>query len=455
VATDGNSNVYIGGAYTGTGVSFGNDTLPAVSVQLYSMFLVKYDLSGNLIWVKKGISNSSQVLAVATDAGNNLYVTGNYFGDSVTFDSLTLYNADFNRNLNDLTFLVKYNANGQVQWAIQSDTNTNSRPTSMVTDHAGNVYITGNPISVSSIGFGGISINPNGGFLFKFDPSGNPIWGKGFNDASPDCVAADAQNNVYVGGSYYDTLNLGGTTLHSHALHGASSAFAAKFDPAGNNQWAKSVDATAKSDVFGITTDINRNLYISGDFNSDTMTVDSTMLLRQGDSQKPMFVFGFDSSAAVFCSASLSAGDGFTESLSADNQGNVYLGGEYGGVGVDSFYIGTDSFYVTGGVLTFLSKINKAFPTGIVNPQPATGAYGLNLFPNPFSNQAVVQYTLPADVSSANLIIYNIIGQQVGLYALDATGQVTINAGTLGSGVYLYSLVVNGNVLATKRMVVE
>ena len=77
--------------------------------------------------------------------------------------------------------------------------------------------------------------------------------------------------------------------------------------------------------------------------------------------------------------------------------------------------------------------------------------------PNPFSQSTVIRYSLPNNTDKAVLVIFNLNGtliQQFALSAAKGSSQVTVNAGTLAAGKYIYSLIVNGEEVITKTMVV-
>ena len=85
----------------------------------------------------------------------------------------------------------------------------------------------------------------------------------------------------------------------------------------------------------------------------------------------------------------------------------------------------------------------------------ATGVYLKQNAPNPFSKNTIIQTYVPADAHQAQLVIYNADGRQLKSYSLSNNGlnNVTINAGTLASGQYMYSLIVDGKLIDTKTMV--
>ncbi|HVX52689.1 MAG TPA: tail fiber domain-containing protein [Chitinophagaceae bacterium] len=77
--------------------------------------------------------------------------------------------------------------------------------------------------------------------------------------------------------------------------------------------------------------------------------------------------------------------------------------------------------------------------------------------PNPFGNTTTISYTLPQKYSSAKIIISDKNGgalKQVNLSA-KGKGSVHIDAATLSSGAYQYSLYVDGRLIDTKQMVLQ
>ena len=73
--------------------------------------------------------------------------------------------------------------------------------------------------------------------------------------------------------------------------------------------------------------------------------------------------------------------------------------------------------------------------------------------PNPFTTETVIRYELPSSVERGQMMIFDMQGRQVRNYDLDQNGKLTINANELEAGMYLYSLIVNGEEVSTKRMI--
>ena len=75
--------------------------------------------------------------------------------------------------------------------------------------------------------------------------------------------------------------------------------------------------------------------------------------------------------------------------------------------------------------------------------------------PNPFSVSTKIEYYLPADVQKATIYIYDMNGTQLKSIPLNqkGNGSITINGSELKAGMYMYTLIADGQVIDTKRMI--
>ncbi|MEM6685865.1 MAG: tail fiber domain-containing protein [Bacteroidota bacterium] len=75
--------------------------------------------------------------------------------------------------------------------------------------------------------------------------------------------------------------------------------------------------------------------------------------------------------------------------------------------------------------------------------------------PNPFNSVATIRYTLPSN-TKANITIFDMTGKYIKEYDLSNTkGELVINSGDIGKGMFLYSLISNGEIIITKKMLVK
>jgi hypothetical protein len=75
--------------------------------------------------------------------------------------------------------------------------------------------------------------------------------------------------------------------------------------------------------------------------------------------------------------------------------------------------------------------------------------------PNPFRDQTEVSFMISENTQDANLYIYDLQGTQVKSYPINqrGSGSITIQGNELKAGMYLYSLLVDGEIVGTEKMV--
>ena len=75
--------------------------------------------------------------------------------------------------------------------------------------------------------------------------------------------------------------------------------------------------------------------------------------------------------------------------------------------------------------------------------------------PNPFADQTSIAYFIPDDVVKAQIIFYDNHGKVLRLVDISQKGKGELNvfAPDLSSGIYTYTLIADGKVVETKKMV--
>ncbi len=76
--------------------------------------------------------------------------------------------------------------------------------------------------------------------------------------------------------------------------------------------------------------------------------------------------------------------------------------------------------------------------------------------PNPFKQETIIEYYLAENVKNALISVYNINGMQIKNIPLHSTGysSVTFTSNELRAGVYIYTLIADGQVIEIKRMII-
>jgi hypothetical protein len=75
--------------------------------------------------------------------------------------------------------------------------------------------------------------------------------------------------------------------------------------------------------------------------------------------------------------------------------------------------------------------------------------------PNPFAEQTVINYAISDNVKSAQLVFTDNMGKVLKTMEISerGNGTITVYGGDLSTGIYSYTLIVDGVSVATKRMV--
>ncbi len=76
--------------------------------------------------------------------------------------------------------------------------------------------------------------------------------------------------------------------------------------------------------------------------------------------------------------------------------------------------------------------------------------------PNPFQNQTVIHFKLSEEARDASICIFDMQGKMLKtLPVTNGEESVIVNSSEFGDGLYLYSLIVNGQEVDTKKMVIS
>ena len=78
-----------------------------------------------------------------------------------------------------------------------------------------------------------------------------------------------------------------------------------------------------------------------------------------------------------------------------------------------------------------------------------------NSYPNPAASDVNINYSLTPGWNQANLVLYGLLGSQVQSVNLNENqGTLNLDVSSLPAGMYFYTLMVDGNAINTKKMLV-
>ena len=141
-------------------------------------------------------------------------------------------------------------------------------------------------------------------------------------------IAVDVSGNSYVTGRFNSSsITFGNTTLNNVSSVGYDDMFIVKYDANGNVVWAKSAGGNTTDYGSGITVDINGNIYLTGTYDSPSITIGNTTFLNPNFNNY-IFIIKYDSNGNVVWAKSPS-GIGNGISIVVDGTGNTYVTGAF------------------------------------------------------------------------------------------------------------------------------
>ncbi|MEO8446449.1 MAG: SBBP repeat-containing protein [bacterium] len=231
-----------------------------------------YDVSGNLQWMGNDTltGGSDNLNDMSIDQSGNVLLTATYAYDMVT---------------------MKYSSTGTRLWKTYYTGIGGTyydQCTGITSDPSGNVFVSGDSRRSTTN-------NSEDYVTLKYDPSGNLLWEKFYNgslnsgDYAKD-IAADAAGNVYVTGVALETgFNTNAVTV--------------KYNAAGVQQWAKSLNANGTNqtdDAYLIAIDNAGDVIISG-YSGMGVNTEDYITVKYGEAinvNLTCFIQGFYNSAS-------------------------------------------------------------------------------------------------------------------------------------------------------------
>ena len=289
MTSDDNGNVWMTGYFSSVNLLFGaSSMINSGSTNSAEFYIVKYDSLGNEAWgFSAGGASNEYGQALATDNNGNVYATGSFRSDSITFGSFTLVNNSAGANPD--FFVVKYDASGNAVWATSVGNTWEEIAYGIDVDDDGNVFVAGTFTS-DDIVIGSTTLtntssdNTAEGFLIKYNPNGNALWAKsiqGEEHETANSVSADDAGNVFVSGYMGSDVTTIGSTSLNNTSSGFNDAFIAKFDAAGNFQWAANA-GTGNSDQSDANSVCDGFAYLTGAYYNAPLTLGSNTLPNAG-----------------------------------------------------------------------------------------------------------------------------------------------------------------------------
>src|SRR5579883_1160242 len=271
IAVDKDDNIFITGETQSTNFPTTVNAFQTTLQGNQNGFLVKFDETGLRQWATYYGGSEEYGLAVTTDLNGNVMMTG----AAVTGFPVT--NGAFQATCggNEDAFVVKFDGNGNRQWATYYGGTKADYGGGIATDISGNIFITGStystnfPVTAGAFQTNLAATNPGQGnaFIVKFSGAGQQLWATYYGGSSYEdgnAIATDSSGNVFItgmtGSSDFPVTAGADQTTYG----GGDDAFIVKFDGYGNRQWATYYGGPGTDYGTGIAIDADGNVLITG-----------------------------------------------------------------------------------------------------------------------------------------------------------------------------------------------
>lgn len=451
ISTDDDNNIYINGSY-GANITLGTTTLTGANGGSY---IAKLNSNGDFIWAKKINFPPQEIKA---DSEGDIYLTGYWYGSQLQFDAVTINVDSSNPTVNNLRFYVaKFDSNGTCLWAKSGQSiepnSFGSVSMSVFPDNNGGVAICGrfhhNTLTLDQVTLTKTTQNNNSSDMFvaKYNSNGVVMWahnaGSMFQNSTYGyAVTIDSFDNVYVGGTFANTIQYGTIMLDSSI---SAQYYLVKFDATGNVIWAKTSEfgTNGYTVIRSLCTDNIGNIYAAGFAYASTINFNNNISLSNLGNLGAFFVTKFNSSGNTVWAKGVSNIDANNYiSIDCNSEDDLFVGGSF------------DKTTLQIGATTLIkSTAYTDLFIGRLYLQPLSNnefeKNDLVVFPNP-----AIDYVYIKNINSNSTYkIFNLLGSEVKKGFLQSENS-SINLNSLKSGVYLIQIHdANGNQFAEKIVI--
>lgn len=200
---------------------------------------------------------------------------------------------------------------------------------SICTDSLENVYIVGTFQDTVDFGEGAvISKGSTDIYIIKYSSEGEYLWSKTIGGTGVEqgrSIGVDSSDNIYIAGTFQGAIDFEGGIVNST---GTSDGYLVKYTPDGDYVWAKTLGGTGSSFGGGyINIDSSDNIYIAGHF---TGTVNFGSGNNTSNGSFDAFLVKYSSAGNYVWSKTLGGnGIDFAFSITGDSSDSIYITGYF------------------------------------------------------------------------------------------------------------------------------
>lgn len=173
------------------------------------------------------------------------------------------------------------------KWCKSATGTGKDEANAIAVDGGGNIYIAGNFRS-ASFNIGGVTLTnliptTTEIFIAKYTSTGYLIWAKRFGNKGNEIandICIDGTGNIYLTGNFTSDTFDLGNGVTLYNSSVWIDPFVAKFTTGGDVVWAKSAEGATNDEAHGVAVDASGNVFITGFYDSDTLIFNKSPLAQ-------------------------------------------------------------------------------------------------------------------------------------------------------------------------------
>lgn len=324
----------------------------SLTIPINSVILMKYNLSGTLLWCKYFTlpSIAPTPVKVCVNSSKNPVIFGHYRSSTVINvnpdASVTLPITTGTGAQNGL-FIIEYNQSGTALWSYNINTNNGITCASGYVDNKDNLYVSGRHWNGAAKDLGNSVFLPGGNgnqtYTLKLNSSRVPQACKayGFQLVFVRSFLVDSDDNIYLSGNFRSStntlINSDGSVILTPSSNagGTYDSFFIKCNSLLVASWAKELKGTSEDSHNHMIFDQNNNIIITG-FYSASSNIDlngnsSVILPTTAGAGPDIFVVKFTINGVALWAKRIAtnATQDFSNYAAIDSYNNIYITGSY------------------------------------------------------------------------------------------------------------------------------
>jgi hypothetical protein len=215
--------------------------------------------------------------------------------------------------------------------------------------------------------------------------------------------------------------------------------------------WANSSKNSTSSDAtYSISADCFGNVFLTGPYQSDSITIGSTTLINNAAPNRNFYIIEYNSSGDVVWAIGIGgSNDDAGYSICTDPEGNLVAGGYFTSPSL-TFGETTLTNSDSGTIDLFVAKLEST--TRPISINGTESDQHMIIYPDPFITTTTILFD--PELNNSELNIYDLFGQKLRTINHISGSKMQIARGNLTSGIYFVNITQDNKIIATGKVVI-